>query len=76
MLMCCVCVFSLRQESPDMILRYEPLIYEVVLSQNIFIIYMVPSAALDTHTLSTHTHKVHTTITVQFMMACHHVRSN
>jgi hypothetical protein len=32
MLMCCVCVFSLRRESPDMILGGEPLISEVVLS--------------------------------------------
>jgi hypothetical protein len=31
--MCCVCVFSLRQKSPDMILGDKPLIYEVVLSQ-------------------------------------------
>jgi hypothetical protein len=30
--MCCVCVFSLRRESPDMILGDKPLIYEVVLS--------------------------------------------
>jgi hypothetical protein len=28
----CVCVFSLRRESPDMILGDEPLISEVVLS--------------------------------------------
>jgi hypothetical protein len=34
MLMCvCVCAFSLRQESPDMILGDEPLISEMVLSQ-------------------------------------------
>jgi hypothetical protein len=33
MLMCCVYAFSLRRESPDMILGDEPLIYEVVLSQ-------------------------------------------
>jgi hypothetical protein len=33
MLMCCVCAFSLRRESPDMILGDEPLILEVVLSQ-------------------------------------------
>jgi hypothetical protein len=31
--MCCVCVFSLRRESPDTILGDEPLISEVVLSQ-------------------------------------------
>jgi hypothetical protein len=31
--MCCVCVFSLRRESSDMILKDKPLIYEVVLSQ-------------------------------------------
>ncbi len=31
--MCCVCVFSLRLESLDMILGDEPLISEVVLSQ-------------------------------------------
>jgi hypothetical protein len=29
----CVCAFSLRQESPDMILGDKPLIFEVVLSQ-------------------------------------------
>jgi hypothetical protein len=33
MLICCVCVFSLHRESPDMILGDEPLISEVVLSQ-------------------------------------------
>jgi hypothetical protein len=33
MLFCCVCTFSLRQESPDMILGDEPLILIVVLSQ-------------------------------------------
>jgi hypothetical protein len=33
MLMCCVCAFSLSQESPDIILEDEPLISEVVLSQ-------------------------------------------
>jgi hypothetical protein len=33
MLMCCVCVFWLRQESPDMILEDEPLILEEVMSQ-------------------------------------------
>jgi hypothetical protein len=32
MLMCCVCAFSLHQESFDMILGDEPLISEVVLS--------------------------------------------
>jgi hypothetical protein len=31
--MCCVCVFSHHRESPDMILRDKPLIFEVVLSQ-------------------------------------------
>jgi hypothetical protein len=31
--MYCVCVFPLHQESPDMILRDKPLIFEVVLSQ-------------------------------------------
>jgi hypothetical protein len=31
--MCCVCVFSLHREFPDMILRDKPLILEVVLSQ-------------------------------------------
>jgi hypothetical protein len=31
--MCCVCVFLLRRESPDLILVYEPLISEVALSQ-------------------------------------------
>jgi hypothetical protein len=30
--MCCVCVFSLHRESPDMILGDKPLILEVVLS--------------------------------------------
>jgi hypothetical protein len=30
---CCVCVFSIHQESPDMILGDKPLIFEVVLSQ-------------------------------------------
>jgi hypothetical protein len=30
--MCCVCVFSLRQESPGMILGEKPLIFDVVLS--------------------------------------------
>jgi hypothetical protein len=35
MLMCvCVCAFSLRRESPDMILGDKPLIYEVVLSHS------------------------------------------
>jgi hypothetical protein len=29
----CVCAFSLRRESPDMILGDKPLISEVVLSQ-------------------------------------------
>jgi hypothetical protein len=33
MLMCCVCVFSLRRESPGLILGDKPLISEVVLSQ-------------------------------------------
>jgi hypothetical protein len=33
MLMCCVYAFSLHQESPDMILGDECLIYDVVLSQ-------------------------------------------
>jgi hypothetical protein len=28
----CVCAFSFHQESPDMILGYKPLIFEVVLS--------------------------------------------
>jgi hypothetical protein len=28
----CVCVFSLRRESPDMILGDKPLIFKVVLS--------------------------------------------
>jgi hypothetical protein len=28
----CVCAFSLRRESPDMILGDKPLIFEVVLS--------------------------------------------
>jgi hypothetical protein len=31
--MCCVCVFSLHRESPDMILENKPLISDVVLSQ-------------------------------------------
>jgi hypothetical protein len=30
----CVCAFSLRRESPDMILGDKPLISEVVLSQH------------------------------------------
>jgi hypothetical protein len=30
--LCCICVFSLRRESPDMILGDKPLISEVVLS--------------------------------------------
>jgi hypothetical protein len=30
--MCCVCAFSLHQESPDMILGGKPIIFEVVLS--------------------------------------------
>jgi hypothetical protein len=34
MLMCCVCAFSLHRESPVMILGDEPLISEVVLSDN------------------------------------------
>jgi hypothetical protein len=29
----CVCAFSLRRESPDMILGDKPFIFEVVLSQ-------------------------------------------
>jgi hypothetical protein len=33
--LCCVCTFSLRQESPDMILGDEPLISEVVLLQSL-----------------------------------------
>jgi hypothetical protein len=33
MLMCCVCVFSLHRESPDMILGDKSLIFEVDLSQ-------------------------------------------
>jgi hypothetical protein len=33
MLRMCVCAFSLRRESPDMILGEKPLIAEVVLSQ-------------------------------------------
>jgi hypothetical protein len=32
MLMCCVGVFSLRRESPGLILGDKPLIFEVVLS--------------------------------------------
>jgi hypothetical protein len=35
-LIVCVCAFSLRRESPDMILGDEPLISEVVLSQRAF----------------------------------------
>jgi hypothetical protein len=31
----CVCAFSLRRESPDMILGDKPLIFEVVLSQRL-----------------------------------------
>jgi hypothetical protein len=31
--LCCVCVFSLRQESSDMILGGKPLISDVILSQ-------------------------------------------
>jgi hypothetical protein len=31
----CVCAFSLRRESPDMILGDKPLIFEVVLSQSL-----------------------------------------
>jgi hypothetical protein len=31
--MCCVCVFSLHRESPDMIVGGKPLILEMVLSQ-------------------------------------------
>jgi hypothetical protein len=31
----CVCAFSLRRESPNMILGDKPLIFEVVLSQTI-----------------------------------------
>jgi hypothetical protein len=30
----CVCAFSLRRESPDMILGDKPLIFEVVLSHH------------------------------------------
>jgi hypothetical protein len=30
---CCVCVFSLRRESPDIIFKDKPFILEVVLSQ-------------------------------------------
>jgi hypothetical protein len=30
----CVCAFSLRRESPNMILGDKPLIFEVVLSQH------------------------------------------
>jgi hypothetical protein len=33
MLMCCICVFLLHRESPDMILGDEPLMPGVVLSQ-------------------------------------------
>jgi hypothetical protein len=38
MLMCCVCVFSVCQESSDMILGDKPLISEVVLSHIGFVI--------------------------------------
>jgi hypothetical protein len=31
----CVCAFSLRRESPDMILGDKPLIFEVVLSHTL-----------------------------------------
>jgi hypothetical protein len=31
----CVCAFSLRRESPDMILGDKPFIFEVVLSQQL-----------------------------------------
>jgi hypothetical protein len=31
----CVCAFSLRRESPDMILGDKPLIFEVVLSHKV-----------------------------------------
>jgi hypothetical protein len=30
--MCCVCVFLLHRESPDMILKDKPVIFEVLLS--------------------------------------------
>jgi hypothetical protein len=36
----CVCAFSLRRESPDMILGDKPLIFEVVLSQNVSAIFI------------------------------------
>jgi hypothetical protein len=36
--MCCVCAFSLRRESPDMILGDEPLISEVVLSHRAMLV--------------------------------------
>jgi hypothetical protein len=38
----CVCAFSLRRESPDMILGDKPLIFEVVLSQPLYSSVLVP----------------------------------
>jgi hypothetical protein len=37
----CVCAFSLRRESPDMILGDKPLIFEVVLSHLVYGCYVV-----------------------------------
>jgi hypothetical protein len=39
----CVCAFSLRRESPDMILGDKPLIFEVVLSQSVAVPDMWPT---------------------------------
>jgi hypothetical protein len=63
--MCCVCVFSLRRESPDMILGDEPLISEVILSQKALpsiIQYLLslflPSLYLILHKLADPTHSI------------------
>jgi hypothetical protein len=43
--MLCVCIFSLRRESPDMILGDKPLILEVVLS----LLVIIARLGLNTH---------------------------
>jgi hypothetical protein len=45
MLMCVVCAFSLRRESPDVILGDKPLISDVVLSQLACTVRVRPAAA-------------------------------
>jgi hypothetical protein len=64
MLMCCVCVFSLHRESPDMILVDKPLISEVVLSQLVLLKF-----AKDRF-LGVDTSRQHVPPRVRYGMAC------